>query len=68
MNNRDGFILKKIIQYSDEIQATIDRFSLTRDKFAEDFIVKNAIAMCNIAVHNYEEIDVDKRQSTMFPI
>ena len=45
MNKRDDIILRKIIQYADEIQTTIDRFSLTRDKFAADFVVKNAIAM-----------------------
>ena len=50
MNSLDNIILKKIIQYSDEIQATIDRFSLTREKFSEDFVVKNAIAMCILQI------------------
>lgn len=50
MNSRDNIILKKIIQYSDEIQETIDRFSLTREKFSEDFVVKNAIAMCILQI------------------
>ncbi|MGM9936370.1 MAG: DUF86 domain-containing protein [Candidatus Ornithomonoglobus sp.] len=50
MNNRDNIILKKIIQYADEIQATIDRFSLTIDKFASDFVVKNAISMCILQI------------------
>lgn len=50
MNSRDALILKKIIEYSNEIQATIERFSLDRDKFAEDFVVKNAIAMCILQI------------------
>lgn len=50
MNSRDDMILKKIIQYADEIQATIDRFSLTRDKFVSDFVVKNAVAMCILQI------------------
>ncbi|MGN1098582.1 MAG: DUF86 domain-containing protein [Clostridia bacterium] len=50
MNSRDEIILRKIIQYADEIQMTIDRFSLTRDKFATDFVVKNAVAMCILQI------------------
>ncbi|MBQ3463024.1 MAG: hypothetical protein IJH36_07925, partial [Clostridia bacterium] len=50
MNSRDALILQKIIEYSDEIQATIDRFSLDRDKFAGDFVVKNAVAMCILQI------------------
>lgn len=50
MNNRDNIIIKKIIQYADEVQTTIDRFSLTRDKFSDDFVVKNAIAMCILQI------------------
>lgn len=50
MNNRDIIILKKIIRYADEIQATIERFSLTRDAFSEDFVVKNAISMCILQI------------------
>lgn len=50
MNGRDKIVLRKIIRYADEIQATIERFSLTRDKFAEDFVVKNAIAMCILQI------------------
>ena len=46
MSNRDEIILKKIIQYSEEIAETITRFELTQDKFSGDFIAKNAISMC----------------------
>lgn len=50
MNSRDALILQKIIEYSNEIQATIDRFSLDHDKFAADFVVKNAVAMCILQI------------------
>ncbi len=50
MNSRDSLILRKIIQYSDEVQTTIDRFSLTRDTFAKDFVAKNAISMCILQI------------------
>lgn len=50
MNSRDEIILKKIIQYSDEISATIERFSLTTESFADDFVAKNAISMCILQI------------------
>ena len=31
MNNRDEIVLKKIIQYADEIGITIERLNLTQD-------------------------------------
>ena len=40
MNNRDEIVLKKIIQYADEIGITIERLNLTQDIFANDFIAK----------------------------
>ena len=46
MNTRDEVVLKKIIQYSDEISETISRFNLTHESFTEDFVARNAIAMC----------------------
>lgn len=45
MNTRDEIVLKKIIQYADEISETISRFNLTQDSFAEDFVARNAISM-----------------------
>ena len=45
MNTRDEIVLKKIIQYSDEISATISRFNLTPESFNEDFVARNAISM-----------------------
>lgn len=50
MNNRDMVILAKIVQYADEIQSTIDRFQLTEETFATDFVVKNAISMCILQI------------------
>ena len=50
MSSRDEIILKKIIQYSDEIQATINRFELTKESFEADFVAKNAISMCILQI------------------
>ena len=50
INSRDEIILKKIIQYSDEISATIERFSLTSESFTDDFVAKNAISMCILQI------------------
>lgn len=50
MSNKDIIILKKIIQYADEIKATIDRYNLSAEIFASDFVVKNAIAMCVLQI------------------
>lgn len=50
MNSRDEIILKKIIQYADEISATIERFDLTSELFADDFVAKNAISMCILQI------------------
>ena len=38
MNIRDEIVIKKIIQYADEIDETISRFNLTHEYFTEDFI------------------------------
>lgn len=50
MNGRDEIILAKIIRYAEEIKNTIKRFSLSRDSFAEDYVAKNAIAMCILQI------------------
>ena len=50
MNTRDEIVLKKIIQYADEISETISRFNLTQDSFTEDFIARNAISMCILQI------------------
>lgn len=50
MNTRDEVVLKKIIQYSDEISETISRFNLTLESFTEDFVARNAISMCILQI------------------
>ena len=50
MNIRDEIVIKKIIQYADEIEETISRFNLTHESFTEDFIARNAIAMCILQI------------------
>ena len=50
MNTRDEIVLKKIIQYADEISETISRFNLTEKSFAEDFVARNAISMCILQI------------------
>ncbi len=50
MNNRDIIILKKIIQYSNEIQSTMDRYSVDVTVLESDFVIKNAISMCILQI------------------
>ena len=50
MKDRDVSILKKIIQYTNEINGTISRFELTVDKFKSDYVARNAIAMCILQI------------------
>lgn len=50
MNTRDEIVLKKIIQYADEISETISRFNLTQDSFTEDSVARNAISMCILQI------------------
>jgi uncharacterized protein with HEPN domain len=50
MSNRDEIILEKMIQYANEIAYTIQKFNLDYVKFAEDFIVKNAVSMCILQI------------------
>jgi len=45
MKDRDIIILKKIINYSERIRTTINRFELDFEKFSIDFVVKDAIGM-----------------------
>lgn len=50
MRNRDSVLLRKIIQYVDEITMTIQRYDLSYDRFIDDFVVKNAISMCILQI------------------
>ena len=50
MNDRDIIVLKKMIQYADEIALTVEKLDLDFKKFETDFIAKNAIAMCVLTI------------------
>ena len=50
MSNRDELVLKKIVQYADEINETIVRFDITRETLDDDFVVRNAISMCILQI------------------
>ena len=50
MSSRDMIVLKKIIQYANEIETIIIRFELTRETFEIDFVVRHAIAMCILQI------------------
>jgi len=50
MKDRDIIILKKIVQYIDEINGTVSRFGLNLDNFKSDYVAKNAIAMCILQI------------------
>ena len=57
-----------MIQYADEIALTIERYNLDFEKFKEDFVVKNAIAMCILQIGELVgklSDDFKKRHSTM---
>jgi len=50
MKDRDIIILKKIIQYSNEIDLTVEMMQLDYDKFVDEFIARNAISMCILQI------------------
>lgn len=50
MSSRDMIVLKKIIQYANEIETIIIRFELTWETFEIDFVVRHAIAMCILQI------------------
>lgn len=50
MKNSDLIILQKIIQYCSEIQSTLERFNPSLDEFKQDFVVRNAVAMCILQI------------------
>jgi len=53
MKYRDIVIIKKILQYSNEINGTINRFELDFDKFNRDYVMKNAISMCVLQIGEF---------------
>ena len=50
MRDRNIVLLKRIVKYSNEISGTITRFELDFDKLSNDYIARNAIAMCILQV------------------
>ncbi len=50
MKNSDLIILQKIIQYCLEIQSTLERFDTSIEEFKQDFVVRNAVAMCILQI------------------
>lgn len=50
MNDRNMVVLKKMIQYADEIAWTVEKLNLDFSKFETDFIAKNAISMCVLQI------------------
>jgi len=50
MKDRNIFVLRRIVQYSNEIIETISRFDLDFNKFQNDNVMKNAIAMCVLQI------------------
>ena len=45
LSSKDGQILQHIVRYCNQIDTTIDFFHLTKDDFADNFFVQNALAM-----------------------
>ena len=50
MKDRDVIVLKKIVQYAEEINGTIVRFEPDFNKFKSDYVLKNAVAMCVLQI------------------
>ena len=50
MNSKDLIILRKIIQYSEEIEQTLLRFNNDYNTFVNDFVYKNAVSMCILQI------------------
>ena len=50
MNNRDSIVLKKMIQYIEEIEATIEQLGITKQSLDENFIARNAVSMCILQI------------------
>jgi uncharacterized protein with HEPN domain len=50
LNIRDISVLKKIVQYCDEINGTIDFFGASRDTLIENNIFHNALALCILQI------------------
>lgn len=69
MNTRDEIVLKKIVQYADEIEGTISRFNLTAETFVDDYVARNAISMCILQIGELvgKLSDTFKRENNAMP-
>ena len=50
MRDRNEVVLKKIIQYADEISGTIKNLNVNLVEFKRNYIAKNAISMCILQI------------------
>ena len=50
MNNKDGYLLKKIIMYCRQLDGTRELFGNELEKFKENYIYRNACCMCIIQI------------------
>ena len=50
MKSRDEIVLTKIVQYIDEIAYTINTLKLNAESLSDNFIAKNALAMCVLQI------------------
>ena len=49
-NEKDWSILAHIVEYCDQIDATIERFGKSYTRFAEDIVYRNATALCILQI------------------
>lgn len=50
MNNKDEFLLKKIVMYCHQLDGTRELFGDTPEKFAGGYVYQNACCMCIIQI------------------
>lgn len=50
MNNKDEFLLEKIVMYCRQIDGTRELFGVVLEKFSESYVYQNACCMCIIQV------------------
>ena len=50
LETRDGQILEHIVDYCEQIQATVQRFGDSYDTYQSDFIFRNATALCILQI------------------
>ena len=50
LNSRDKHILEHILEYCNQIVETMERFGVQYELYKDDFVYKNAIALCIIQI------------------